>query len=260
MVTRETRDKNEIRAFLETDRWYAAYAIADLEPEFFGQCRWFLDRRGGNCVALSLYFTGLNPHIFFLMGEPEGVCELLRTGPRPRRAYFTYRAEHKEVVGRYYKMDEHLMYRMCLRRERFQPIKGDEVRRLGTGDIGSLQMLYGPDAVVAFAPYQVENGLFYGIERDGILVAAAGTHIVSQESNIGAIGNIFTHPHYRGCGYASICTSAVADELLRQGMDVVLNVEQANSAAIHIYEKLGFEIHCPFIEGLSILRKNVSPY
>jgi predicted GNAT family acetyltransferase len=32
----------------------------------------------------------------------------------------------------------------------------------------------------------------------------------------------------------------------------VLNVNQRNAAAIRIYERLGFERHCPFLEGSAV--------
>ena len=39
-------------------------------------------------------------------------------------------------------------------------------------------------------------------------------------------------------------------ELLRRGIrDIVLNAGQDNAGAIRIYERLGFECYCPFLEG-----------
>jgi GNAT superfamily N-acetyltransferase len=103
---------------------------------------------------------------------------------------------------------------------------------------------------LAFSPPQIERGVFYGVFEKDQIVAVAGTHLVSATYGVAAIGNIFVHPNCRGRGYGTATTSAVADELLQRGIqDVVLNVGQDNTLAIHVYEKLGFERYCPFFEG-----------
>jgi ribosomal protein S18 acetylase RimI-like enzyme len=39
------------------------------------------------------------------------------------------------------------------------------------------------------------------------------------------------------------------------GLDVVLNVARDNADAIHVYQKLGFHIYCPFVEGVAVRRR-----
>ena len=95
---------------------------------------------------------------------------------------------------------------------------------------------------------QVEGGVFYGVFVEGQLVAVAGTHLTSPTYRVAAVGNIFTHPEYRGRGYGTATTSAVVAELLAGGIrDLVLNLSQNNEGAIRIYERLGFERHGPMI-------------
>jgi predicted GNAT family acetyltransferase len=72
---------------------------------------------------------------------------------------------------------------------------------------------------------------------------------------LGIVGNVFTHPDYRGRGFATVCTSAVVEELISQSLDVVLNVGQTNEAASRVYQRLGFQVYCPFIEALGIRRE-----
>lgn len=109
------------------------------------------------------------------------------------------------------------------------------------------------NALDAFTPGQVFAGAFFGVEEQGRLVAAAGTHVLSETYNAAAIGNVFTHPDYRGRGYAQITTSAVCAELARRGIrTIVLNVAQSNAAAIHVYAQLGFKKYAPFIEGVAV--------
>jgi predicted GNAT family acetyltransferase len=102
----------------------------------------------------------------------------------------------------------------------------------------------------AFSPTQVEHGVFYGVFEDGQLVSVAGTHLVSPTYAVAAVGNVFTHPDHRNLGYGTMTTSAVVTRLLQTGiLDIILNVGQENQAAIRIYERLGFERHCPYLEG-----------
>lgn len=71
-----------------------------------------------------------------------------------------------------------------------------------------------------------------------------------------AIGNVFTRPDWRGRGLAARCTAAVVREALDAGLNpIVLNVRIDNAPAIHVYEKLGFRIHGPMIEGPALRRE-----
>jgi len=250
-------DKDEILAFLQQDRFYATYAIGDLEPEFFPQCEWFAAGAEERIQALALYFTGLDPHALFTMGASDGLALILGSALRLERVYFTCRSEHLPAIQAFYSLGEvQNMLRMTVREEDFQPVIGKALK-LGPGYCSELKRLYSlgesrGESVIAFSPYQLAQGVFYGIEQRGRLIAAAGTHLVAPTYGVAAVGNVFTDPHYRARGYATLCTSAVTKELLSQGMDVVLNVQGGNADAIHIYEKLGYRQYCRFIEVLGV--------
>jgi len=49
-------------------------------------------------------------------------------------------------------------------------------------------------------------------------------------------------------------TSAVTEAALEQHRDVVLNVRQDNAPAIAVYDRLGYRVHGPFIEGPAVRR------
>ena len=91
-------------------------------------------------------------------------------------------------------------------------------------------------------------------EDEDRLVAVAGTHVVSQPEGIGVIGNVFTHPRYRGQGIGTLVTSAVTRELLTSGREVVLSVDPANDAAVRTYRRLGFREAARIIEGPAVRR------
>ena len=127
------------------------------------------------------------------------------------------------------------------------------VFRVGGDRLAELQSLYRLYADACFGPYQLMQGIFYGVERDGRLVAVAGTHLVAHSYGVAAVGNVFTHPDYRGRGLATTATRAVCDELLDRGIELIgLSVSRSNAAAIRVYEKIGFKRHVPFYEGTAI--------
>jgi len=241
-------DKKQILAFLQRDRIYAAYAIGDLEPSLFVQCQWFGAENDGEMIALALFFTGLQPPALFTMGDGHGVAAILDSALQPERAYFTCRAEHLPVVEASYALNEvERMFRMAIASADFQPIPGPAVK-LDLSHLDALHQLYRLGGGDAFAPYQLRDGVYYGVEVSGQLVSTAGTHLVSPSFGVAGVGNIFTHPDHRRRGYGTACTSQVVEELLAQGLDVVLNVNRENTEAIRMYARLGFGRYCPYIE------------
>jgi ribosomal protein S18 acetylase RimI-like enzyme len=113
----------------------------------------------------------------------------------------------------------------------------------------------GPFTPDAFAPRQIEAGVFYGLEDAvGELVAVGGTHIVDYGARIAAIGNMYTRPDARRRGAGGSILRAVVKTLQAGGVEtIVLNVDQRNDAARRLYEQFGFAVHCPFIEGMATI-------
>lgn len=249
-IAHELTDKSQILAFLETDRLYAAYAIGDLEPKMFAQSTWAGAEQDVRTEALALYYTGLEPPALFLMGNADGLRAILEDVLCPEQVYLTCRTKHLPMTRDFYAWHETTpMWRLVLQLARFRPAAGNCVR-LTLAHSSRLTELYALGGGNAFSPAQVQPGVFYGVLADGQLIAAAGTHLISPIYGVAAVGNIFTHPDYRGQGYGTAITSAVVAELLRRGIrDIVLNVGQDNAGAIRIYERLGFECYCPFLEG-----------
>ena len=248
--TRKLTDKAEILALLESDRLYAAYAIGDLEPRMFAQTTWVGAEEAGRTQALALQFRGLQPPALFLMGDARGLRAILGDALRPERVYLTCRAEHLPVTRDFYAWSKTSpMWRMVLSPRRFRPVQGN-CTRLAPDRAPQLTELFEHGGGISFSPSQVQHGVFYGVRVAGQLVAVAGTHLVSSTYGVAAVGNVFTHPDHRGQGYGTATTGAVVAALLERGIqDIVLNVSQSNAPAVHIYEKLGFERHCPFFEG-----------
>lgn len=66
------------------------------------------------------------------------------------------------------------------------------------------------------------------------------------------VGNVFTHPRYRGGGLATIATSAVTRALLQHCDLVALTVEANNAPALAVYDKLGYRQVCTLYETPAI--------
>jgi RimJ/RimL family protein N-acetyltransferase len=259
--TSRLTDKSQILAYLETDRLYAAYAIGDLEPGMFVQSTWAGAEEASRLQALALLFCGLKLPALFLMGDADGLRAILEDVLCPEWVYFTCRTAHLPMTRDFYVWDEMIpMWRMVLQPAHFRPVKGDCVR-LVPAYSNQLTELYALGGSNAFGPAQMQYGVFYGVLADDQLVAAAGTHLVSSTYGVAAVGNVFTRPDYRGRGYGTATTSAVVAELLQHGIrDIVLNVSQENAGAIRIYERLGFERYCPFLEGAACARRTTNQH
>jgi ribosomal protein S18 acetylase RimI-like enzyme len=252
---RRLEDKEEIFSILKQDRLYAAYAIGDLEAGLFEKCQWVAAYEDGTARALCLLFKGLTPNAVFCMGSGSGLAVILGSVMRPGRVFFAARPEHVPSLRAYYDLDPgETLIRMALTAAEFRADEGRAVR-LTSRDIHALNALYRLGGGTGFATYQVTQGIFYGVRMDGKVIATAGTHVISPKYGIGCVGNVFTHPDYRGHGYAAVCTSAVVRDVLAAGCrDVVLNVRHDNAPAIHAYTRLGFAEHSRYQEAYATRR------
>jgi ribosomal protein S18 acetylase RimI-like enzyme len=247
---RQSSNRDEIAAFLNRDRLYAGYALCDLDDGYFSTCRWFLaENAAGEVCGLAMEFGQLSPVVLFLMGE--AACIPLDQAITPRFMQMAAQADHLAPLRRRYRLHElHQMLRMAVRKAEFRPSSQQaQAEPLTERDLPELNRLYRMASGSAFAPYQLQQGIFYGVKVQGRLVATAGTHLLSATQRIVAVGNVFTLPHFRGQGFAQATTSAVTAEALRSfGPDApgqpealaILNVRADNPPAIAAYTKLGY--------------------
>ncbi len=255
----KTSDASEIRGILETDRIWGAYALGDLAPGFFEHCEWHC---AADQSALILLYRAFDTPVLLTFGQPGAIGLLLEEiGDQPK-LYLSVRPEVLPLVRkRYTVQDETTMWRMALGREEFAPLGLEGAVRLRPSDLPALQRLYddgeatgeGPDF---FDASMLESGVYYAVrDDDGELLSAAGTHLVVPAESVAAIGNVYTRRDWRGRGLGTQVTSAVGAELLRMDLrTIVLNVGQANTAAISVYERVGFRQYCSFYEGLAVRR------
>ena len=256
-------DKDPIRAYLNRDRSLTAYALGDLDDAFWPESTFYGAWAGDDLAALALFYAGLEPVVLTVFGAPDGVRAILAAQALPEEIYYLALPEAGPVLAEFYDLaHNHREWRMVLDHACFDAVPGDCVARLGPEHADALAALYQHAAepgetVVAFSPWQIAHGCFYGVWHGGALVATAGTHVWSQAERVAAIGNVFTQPEYRGHGYATHCTAAVATDAIAAGLEtIVLNVRDDNGPALHVYEKLGFRRYAVFLEGPALRRES----
>lgn len=250
LTVRSTRDRDLLLSFLDRDRLFAAYAIADMDDTEFSRTSWGLAFDGDEPVAVVMEYRGLSPQPLFVMGAPDGIAAALTDTIRPRAAYLAAKPDAVPAVAELYRVDRGAeMARMSVDRATFVPFPGDAVR-LDVADTSHLNRLYELGLTAWLPSESVAAGIYYGVRRGSRLIAAAGTHVISPTYGLAAVGNVFTNREYRGQGFAKVVTSAVTAELLESVGQVVLNVRTDNPAALATYRALGYREHTRFEEHL----------
>jgi predicted GNAT family acetyltransferase len=94
-----------------------------------------------------------------------------------------------------------------------------------------------------FTAAALQPGRYAGLRLDGVLVGVAGVHAWSAAYRVAALGNVATHPAFRGRGVAARVTASLCRWLLDTVDHIGLVVMADNHAAIRSYEKIGFSHH-----------------
>jgi GNAT superfamily N-acetyltransferase len=251
-------DHARIRGLLRTDPAWSAYALGDLAPGFFEHSEWH--GLAGEPAALLLFYRAFADPVLFALGPPERVGRLLSDAPPEPRLYLSIRPEIVPLIRARYRVEgETPMWRMRLDPAAFPGAQPGPACRLGPADLPALRALYADGEATGEAPdffdaAMLEQGVFYGVREGDGLAAAAGTHLVAPSEGVAAIGNVYTRRERRGQGLAQLTTAAVVGELTARATPllIVLNVNQANTPAIRIYERLGFRRYCAFVEGMAL--------
>jgi predicted GNAT family acetyltransferase len=83
-------------------------------------------------------------------------------------------------------------------------------------------------------------GRFIGVRQGGALAAMAGERM--QPEGFTEVSGVCTHPDHRGRRYAAGLSSQVAVGIVARGETPFLHVLETNTAAIAVYEALGFRL------------------
>jgi len=247
-----TDDSAILRKILREDPAWCAFALADLAPPYSEYARWHLAADGR---ALLLEYGGLDTPVLFAHGRAADLVALLAEVGR-REFYINVKLEFADALrsSGWEIRPELRMWRMVLDAARFAAADRS-AERLGAGDYERLKELYrdgdaAGEAPPFFNPGMLQHGIYYGVRDGEAIIAAAGTPVLSLAESVAAIGTVYTMRSYRGRGSGRQVTAAVTAELLNLGIRLIaLNVVESNTAAIRVYDRLGFQCYCEYREG-----------
>jgi ribosomal protein S18 acetylase RimI-like enzyme len=205
-----------------------------------------------------MLYRAFPPPVLFAQGDPGEVATILDEFSTEPSVFLHVRPEMLPVLEtRYDVVELRPMWRMVLERDLYRSASTSDVARLSLAQESEVRKLFDDGAGSGespdfFFPSMMDAGVFYGAWETNALVAVAGTHLVVPSEDVAAIGNVYTRRDRRGRGLAARVISAVVDELLRLKIrTIVLNVNQSNTPAVRLYERLGFARHCDYCEGMA---------
>ncbi|MER6217012.1 MULTISPECIES: GNAT family N-acetyltransferase [unclassified Streptomyces] len=113
-----------------------------------------------------------------------------------------------------------------------------EAVRLGRRDVPEMLGLVALTQPGPFLPRTVDLGTYLGIRHRGRLIAMAGERL--RPPGWTEISAVCTHPEHRGRGLATRLVRAVAAGIRERGEVPFLHTAESNTAAIRLYESIGF--------------------
>jgi ribosomal protein S18 acetylase RimI-like enzyme len=238
---------------LGSDRIWNGYSIADLDPPYRAYTRIAVARHPQHGLAACLILQHPAFASIIPFGTPAGLAAILPAVALPSAAYVLIRPEQLATLKNHYRFvaEPQEMLRMWVDAAGFRPpVPTLPVEQLGIADLETIDTFYTAYPASTFNADQLASAPFFGVREGGMLVAAAGVHVVAPRFGIAAVGNIFTLPAARGRGYGLHVTAAVVAHLLNSSCrEVILNVAVDNPAARRLYARLGFQGHCHYYEG-----------
>jgi RimJ/RimL family protein N-acetyltransferase len=248
------RNKNEIEAYLRRNIPLHIYSIGDLDDFFWQDTQWHALKESDEIQALVLIYTGQPIPTLQALSEQAGPMQKLLRSIRhllPDRFHAHLSPGVGEAFKGRYEMEScEKHYKMVLNNKRLpDSIDCSQVVRMTEDDLSQMLQFY-EEAYPGnwFDPRMLRTKQYFGMKIDNKLVSVAGIHVYSKTYGVAALGNITTHPDYRGRGIAQSVTARLCQSLLENVDHIGLNVRVDNTAGIALYDKLGFEIVAPYYE------------
>lgn len=122
-----------------------------------------------------------------------------------------------------------------------RPLRADDgAQVLGDADAAEMMTLAALTQPGPFLPRTHTMGRFIGLRVNGRLAAMAGERM--RFPGHVEVSGVCTHPDFRGRGLARRLSAAVTADIQRRGDRPFLHAWTTNTAAIALYDSLGFEV------------------
>jgi RimJ/RimL family protein N-acetyltransferase len=252
-------DKATIETVLRRQPFLHIYGLGDLDDFFWPYTTWYGWPAGSQPTEIALLYTGAPLPVLLALSEtPAELARLVQAILHllPARLYSHLSADLATTFQGTYQVEPHGRYaKMALTDPaRVRQVDTAGVVQLGPAQLAELQALYQASYPGNwFDPRMLETGCYYGWRVAGQLVAVAGIHVYSPAYRVAALGNVTTHPTWRGQGLATKVVAKLGQTLLTHIDYIGLNVNLDNVAAIRCYERLGFERIATYEECLLTL-------
>lgn len=243
-------DRSQLEAFFRQDPFRNVFYLGDLDDSSWPNTTWYGLIEGDQLQAVALLYSGLSSPAFLCTQNERNVSQqrqLLESllPLLPNRFDSFLGCDLDDILSRQYEIDSHGLHRrMGLIIPNHLPQQNDpRVALLSKADLPEVSALFDEGYPGNwFEPKVLDTNQYVGLRVDGALVSVAGVHVYSPVYRVAALGNIVTHPDYRGKGYGRTITGQLCRRLLSTVDHIGLNVKADNNAALACYASLGFEI------------------
>lgn len=252
----QVHDKQQIYDYMIRNKALNIYSIGDLDDFFWPHTTWYALTENNEIKAMILLYTGLSePTVLALSDNIALLTELFQNiaDKLPARfyAHLSYGVFDKvknmynnQFHGQHYKMN-------LIDWQIIESYESFEVEQMTPENLDELLEFYA-EAYPGnwFDSRMLSTNHYYAVRKDHRIASVAGVHVYSADYKVAALGNIATHPDYRGMGLGYQTTAFCCKNLVQTVTTIGLNVSQTNPAAISLYKKLGFEIAANYEEHI----------
>lgn len=240
-------NKRMIHDYLKNDSELQVYCIGDLDNFFWPKTIWYALVDEAGIKSLALLYLGMETPTLLMFDKANRNNSILLLkrikSILPGKMFVHLSSGLIEVFGQntvteYYGLN----YKMALKRTPPE-INDSNIRRLSIKDIPLINDFY----MTAypnnwFDKKMIETDKYFGYFIEKKLVGISGIHVYSSQYKVAALGNIATHPDYRGNQIGFKLTAMLCNDLRKTVDHIGLNVKSDNEYAIKCYKKAGFEI------------------